>query len=693
MNAAYLSPFANHLWQSTVFAGLAGLLTLALRKNRARVRHSLWLAASYKFLLPLSVLMALGGHVRGHIHWRTAAETVPSSIPVVIDEVSQPFTAPAVSSPLSSTPPAPPASPLPQVLWGVWACGFLGITGAWWVRWRRLRAVVCAGSPLKLEIPIQAISSSSLLEPGVFGIFRPVLLLPEGIFDRLTPAQLKAVIAHELCHVRHRDNSMAAIHMFVETAFWFHPLVWWIGKRMVEERERACDEEVLRLGSEPRVYAEGLLNVCKLYVESPLLCVAGITGANLKRRIEAIMANQRLHGLNRAKKFLLASAAVTTLTAPIAIGLVIGAGNASILRGQSQVQPIAQTPATAPAGAPIQTGPIQTTQGQTAPPAPVAPQLPPTSQLPTASQPSAAAQFQAAAPRPEFDVVSVRRCLPGDELTGPPGGRGGGGAGRGPRFSPGRLRVQCLAVSGMIQIAYLRAGESLLNYNAQPSDTKWLRNAPAWVDKDWYTVDGVTNDAVATGPTGPGHREAEQMMEQMLERVLEDRFQLKIHRDTESVAMYNLTLAKGGFKLKPMEKGGCTERDPTKGINSDELFPPGKTPLCVSWIHMNGPDWALDSAGQKLGNLANALSNTLNRHVFDKTGINDVFILHLQFAHDETTPGNFPPEMLDTLFPATDVPAGPSVFTVLEGLGLKLEPTTGPQGYIVIDHVERPSEN
>jgi bla regulator protein blaR1 len=84
-------------------------------------------------------------------------------------------------------------------------------------------------------------------------------LLPEGIFDRLTPTQLEAVIAHELCHVRHRDNLIAAIHMFVETAFWFHPLVWWIGKRMVEERERACDEEVLRLGSEPRVYAEGIL--------------------------------------------------------------------------------------------------------------------------------------------------------------------------------------------------------------------------------------------------------------------------------------------------------------------------------------------------------------------------------------------------------------------------------------------------
>ena len=59
-----LSPIANHLWQSTLFAGAAGLLTLALRKNPARVRHWVWVAASLKFLVPFSVLIALGSHVR-----------------------------------------------------------------------------------------------------------------------------------------------------------------------------------------------------------------------------------------------------------------------------------------------------------------------------------------------------------------------------------------------------------------------------------------------------------------------------------------------------------------------------------------------------------------------------------------------------------------------------------------------------
>ena len=88
--------------------------------------------------------------------------------------------------------------------------------------------------------------------------------------DRLTPPQLKAIMAHELCHIRRRYHVATAIHMGVETLFWFHPLVWWLGARLMEERERAGDEEVLLAGSEPQVYAEGILKICGLYLESPL---------------------------------------------------------------------------------------------------------------------------------------------------------------------------------------------------------------------------------------------------------------------------------------------------------------------------------------------------------------------------------------------------------------------------------------
>jgi beta-lactamase regulating signal transducer with metallopeptidase domain len=120
-------------------------------------------------------------------------------------------------------------------------------------------------------------------EPGVFGIFRPVMLLPAGIVERLTPEQLLAILLHEANHMRRRDNLTAFLHMLVEAVFWFHPRVWWIGARLVDERERACDEEVLRLGSEPHTYAEGILNICKLCVESPSACGSGVTGANLKK--------------------------------------------------------------------------------------------------------------------------------------------------------------------------------------------------------------------------------------------------------------------------------------------------------------------------------------------------------------------------------------------------------------------------
>jgi beta-lactamase regulating signal transducer with metallopeptidase domain len=303
----------DHLWQSTIFAAGVGLFTLALRKNRARVRHGLWVAASIKFLIPLAVLIELGDRIPWH--------RAPSSeLSTVVVAMSEPFSMPV--SMLAASPVVPAANPLPAILAAIWAMGFLALACSWLVRWRRIAAVVRAGSPVPLGLPIPALASQSLVEPGVFGVLRPVLLLPASLFERLTPEQFNAVIAHEMCHVRRRDNLVAAIHMFVETAFWFHPVVWWIGKRMLEERERACDEGVLSLGSEPRLYAEAVLSVCKLYVETRLACVSGIAGGNLKGRIEAIMTKGIANDLHFAKKLGLAIAAMATLLAPVFIGML-----------------------------------------------------------------------------------------------------------------------------------------------------------------------------------------------------------------------------------------------------------------------------------------------------------------------------------------------------------------------------------
>jgi len=110
--------------------------------------------------------------------------------------------------------------------------------------------------------------------------------------------------------------------MLVEAIFWLHPLVWWIRERLVEERERACDEEVLRVVSEPEIYAQGILNVCRFYLASPLTSISGVTGANLKLRIAAIVANRTADSLTFGRILLLATAAAAAVAGPIAIGML-----------------------------------------------------------------------------------------------------------------------------------------------------------------------------------------------------------------------------------------------------------------------------------------------------------------------------------------------------------------------------------
>jgi bla regulator protein BlaR1 len=313
MSLTDLAPLANHLWQSTLCICVAWLLTRALRRNAAAVRYWLWLAASLKFLIPFSLLIGVGSQVA----WQTA-QAIKQRQWSFVTEIGQPF---APSARLSQSVLPPTASPVPAVLFCVWLIGFGAGVWSWSRRWQRVRTAVRASTPLHLALPIPTLSCPTRLEPGVFGIVRPMLLLPEGITYRLSAVQLEALIAHELCHAWRRDNLAAAIHMMVEAIFWFHPLVWWIESKLIEERERACDEGVLRFGSEPEVYAESILNACKLYLESPLPCVSTVSGGQLRQRIDRIMANQIAHQLDFGHKFLLVAAATAAIVGPVILGL------------------------------------------------------------------------------------------------------------------------------------------------------------------------------------------------------------------------------------------------------------------------------------------------------------------------------------------------------------------------------------
>jgi TonB family protein len=195
-------------------------------------------------------------------------------------------------------------------------------------------------------------SSAALVEPALVGVFRPVLLLPEGIAEVLTRAQLDAVVAHELSHWRRRDNLTATVHMLVEAALWFHPLVWWIGARLIEERERACDETVVRQGHDGRAYAEAILNVCERYVASRLECAAGVSGADLKRRVIEIARNRVMSVVPMKKRVLLGTLALATVLAPVIFGSVSGRSEAQSDRGgQPPPQPVVRIAPTYPPSA------------------------------------------------------------------------------------------------------------------------------------------------------------------------------------------------------------------------------------------------------------------------------------------------------------------------------------------------------
>ena len=296
--------FTNHLWQSTLFAALVAILSIALNANSASTRYWLWFVASLKFLVPFALLATLGS--------RLDVSPVAPIVPLItVEQINTSF------APVPASLPAPHGTPWwPAALAVVWLVGALSLLARWLWRWRIIYSAVRRATPLPVRAPVPVLSSRTAIEPGVFGLFRPVLLLPEGITTRLTSDEFAAVLAHELSHVRRRDNLTAALHMLVETLFWFHPLVWWIGSKLIAERERACDEAVLSSGSQPHVYAQGILNVCKFYLESPLACVSGVTGSDLKRRVAAIMSNHLSRRLTLTRKLILAGAASAAVAVP-----------------------------------------------------------------------------------------------------------------------------------------------------------------------------------------------------------------------------------------------------------------------------------------------------------------------------------------------------------------------------------------
>jgi len=228
---------------------LGGIAGVVLRKNSPKVRYWVWLSASLKFLIPFALLVSLGSVIPRPVPHSVSLRRLFSQTPS------------CKSRNRFRRPSRPPFQRMPTRL----GAGrdrrrvgprVLAIAQARCRTWWGVRAALRAGTPIELPIPIRALLTLGAEEPGIVGFLRPVMVLPAQLLEHLNPRNWRDSHARAVPRAP-RDNLFAALHMVVEAIFWFHPLVWWIGSRMVEERELACDEEVLRTGCEPADYVEG----------------------------------------------------------------------------------------------------------------------------------------------------------------------------------------------------------------------------------------------------------------------------------------------------------------------------------------------------------------------------------------------------------------------------------------------------
>jgi len=263
---------------------------------------------------------------------------------------------------------------------------------------------------------------------------------------------------------------------------------------------------------------------------------------------------------------------------------------------------------------------------------------------------------------PKWDAVSIRRCT--NAPVTPMEGRDAG-AGQ----APGRQTWDCFNVSTLIDQAYSIFAGGQRKFPPYPVPIERL---PSWADSERYTI-----EAKSEGSPGAGI-----MRGPMLQALLEDRFGLKIHREKREGRVYLMTVAKGGPKLPPFQ-GGCTP------ISLAHLAPiPAGQNSCLASFQAKGANQTFDDPGFDMDSFALWITRAagLDGPLLNKTGLTGYFHFHVEFLSNRK-PG-------DPGFTPTDDPPFPSIFTAMpQQLGLKVEAGIGPREFLVVDHLEKPSEN
>ena len=334
-----------------------------------------------------------------------------------------------------------------------------------------------------------------------------------------------------------------------------------------------------------------------------------------------------------------------------------------------------------------------------------------------------AAQGGAAATQSSrFEEASVRECDPDNLPSSPTRARGGGANSL--LMTPGRLYVQCLTLATLIRTAYeygpvdleimfgAEDGRRPRNdgmrfdavYGLGVEDGRRVRGGPDWIRDVRYTIEAVGN-AQAT---------ATMMRAQMLRDLLERRFQLKAHIETEQIPAYALVVGPGGLKgMKPFRQSDCGDEvsdavkaeRARKGWSGPVLMTEaayfGIKPSCGgAYGESNGPNFHIEFASSTPGAIAGTIGGSMGVRVIDRTNVTDRFTFMWDFGIDEQTPRALQELQAGKTWtpkPGWDspmtIPKAPSIFAAVEQLGLKLEPIRVPREFIVVDRIERPSPN
>ncbi|MCA9175199.1 MAG: M48 family metalloprotease [Planctomycetales bacterium] len=325
------------VWQGLAIGVFAAIIGMWLRTASATTRYGLYAAALAA--LPLVAALTYAG-LDVPESWREPAavqrqgensvgergqeSTAPSATPLAV-VADAPTEVEAFSPPASVALPTNPAASegasgtrWPAQLASVVSIGYLAGVGGFLLRllvavWggQRLRA---ASRPLRdrdllaiiaaesRRIGLRAAPAVAFCErvavPTVVGLLRPLVLLPPALICGLSAEQIAAVLSHELAHIRRADLWVNLLQRVIESLLFFHPVVWYLSRRLSAEREACCDDLVVSAGYQPMVYAGALLRMAELCVAdkdaSPIAVAAmGRDATQLEQRIVRLMSMTR----------------------------------------------------------------------------------------------------------------------------------------------------------------------------------------------------------------------------------------------------------------------------------------------------------------------------------------------------------------------------------------------------------------